>query len=238
MEGLLMMCTDENVQQCHPIIAGMSVDYKEQVVITGIKSGMQCSMCQVPPNERENLCKKWPKRTNERILSQLALQDIEDWIEENSLRHSDCVYSIRNFAWNHSFVNIHECMMLDILHQLLKRVVGGTHMFQWLKTVIGAKFKGARVKAGATRSLQQANGTVLLDERFCAVLSYPTLKIFKEYSKVKQWDRSEYWAACRQLVPVVTPLLIKDDPTVFQCMRAIIDFAHMAQYKSHINETV
>ncbi len=52
------MCTDGNVGQCHPIIAGMSVDYKEQVVITGIKSGMQCSICQVTPNERENLCKK------------------------------------------------------------------------------------------------------------------------------------------------------------------------------------
>lgn len=42
-----MMCVDRNVQQCNPIIAGMSVDYQEQVVITGIKSGMQCSICHV-----------------------------------------------------------------------------------------------------------------------------------------------------------------------------------------------
>ena len=147
---------------------------------------MQCSMCQVLPNDRENLCKKWPKTTNKRILSQLALQDTEDWIEENGLNHPDCVYPKRNFAWNHSFININECMMLDIFHQLLKRVVGGTHMLQWLKTVIGAKFKGAWVKVGATRSLQQANNTRLLDEKFCYLPSYPTLKIFKEYSEVKQ----------------------------------------------------
>ncbi len=145
---------------------------------------------------------------------------------------------MRNFAWNHSFVNIHECMMLDILHHLLKGVVWGTYMLQWLKTVIGAKFKGARVKARVTRSLQQANGTVLLDEQFCAVPSYPTLKIFKEYSKVKEWDGSEYWAACHQLVLVVTLLLIKNDPAVFQCVRVIIDFVHMAPYKSHTNETL
>ena len=129
-------------------------------------------------------------------------------------------------------------MMLDILHQLLKGVVGGTHMLQWLKNIVGAKFKGARVKAGATRSLHQANGTVLLDKRFCCVPSYPTLKIFKEYSEVKQWDGSEYWAACRQLVPVMAPLLIKDDPAVLQCVRAVIDFVHMAQYKSHSNQTL
>lgn len=129
-------------------------------------------------------------------------------------------------------------MMLNILYQLLKGVVENTHMLQWLKTIIGAKFEGARVKAGATRSLQQANGTVTLDKQFCAVPSYLTLKIFKEYSEVKQWDGSEYRAACRQLVPIVTPPLIKDDPAVLHCVEAIIDFVHMAQYKSHTNETL
>ncbi len=89
-------------------------------------------------------------------------------------------------------MNIHECMMLDIFHQLLKGMVGGTHMLQCLKTIIEAKFKGVRVKADTTKSLQQANGTVLLDQRFYIVPSYLTLKIFKEYSEMKQWDGSEY----------------------------------------------
>ena len=61
VEGLLMMCADGNVRQCHTIVAGMSVDYEEQIVITGIKSGMQCSMWQVPPKKRENVCKMWSK---------------------------------------------------------------------------------------------------------------------------------------------------------------------------------
>ncbi len=99
-------------------------------MITGIKSRMQCSMCQVPPKERENLCKTWALRTHESTQAQIALQETEKWIEDHSHRDPDCVHSVENFAWNHSFVNIHECMMLDILHQLLKRVVGGTHMLQ------------------------------------------------------------------------------------------------------------
>ena len=61
-KGLLIMCADRNVWQCHPIIAGMSVDYKEQLVITGIKSGMQYSICQEPHKKRENLYKMWPKK--------------------------------------------------------------------------------------------------------------------------------------------------------------------------------
>ncbi len=99
---------------------------------------------------------------------------------------------MKNFAWNHSFLNIHKSIMLDILYQFLKGVIGGMNMLQWLKTVIGAKFKKARVKAGTMRSLQQVNSRVLLDERFCAVPFYLTLKIFKEYRSVKEWDRSKY----------------------------------------------
>ncbi len=45
-------------------------------------------------------------------------------------------------------------MMLHILHQLLKKVFGDTHMLQWLKTIIGAKFKRACVKANTIKSLQ------------------------------------------------------------------------------------
>ena len=56
------------------------------------------------------------KNIYERTLSRLALQDTKDWIEENGLRNPDCVHSMKNFARNHSFLNIHECMMLDMLH--------------------------------------------------------------------------------------------------------------------------
>ena len=128
--------------------------------------------------------------------------------------------------------------MLNILHQLLKKVVRGIHMLQWLKNIVGTKFKGACVNIEATRLLYQANETVLLDERFCCMPSYPTLKIFKKYSKEKQWDRSKYWVACRQLVPVVALLLIKDDLAVFQYIQIVIDFVHIAQYKSHNNQTL
>ena len=58
MEGVLMICADGNLRKYHLIIVSMSVNYEEQIVITGIKSSMQCLMCQILPNKRENLCKK------------------------------------------------------------------------------------------------------------------------------------------------------------------------------------
>lgn len=57
VEGILMMCIDRKVQQCHSIIAGINVNNKEQVMITDIKLEMKFSIYQVLPEEPENLCK-------------------------------------------------------------------------------------------------------------------------------------------------------------------------------------
>ena len=42
---LLIICANENVWQYHAIVIGISVNYKKQVVIIGIKLDIQCSMC-------------------------------------------------------------------------------------------------------------------------------------------------------------------------------------------------
>lgn len=107
-----------------------------------------------------------------------------------------------------------------------------------MKNIFEAKFKRARVKAEAIKSLHQANETVLLDKRFCCMPSYLTLKIFKIYSKVKQSDESKYWATFCLLVPVVAPLLIKNNPGMLKSVQAIIDFVYMAEYKLHSNQTL
>jgi hypothetical protein len=49
-------------------------DYEEQVLLTGVKSGRHCTICQVPPSERENLQKRWPKRTHEYTQQLIARQ--------------------------------------------------------------------------------------------------------------------------------------------------------------------
>ena len=45
IDNLLIIYANRNMRKYHTIIASMSVNYKEEVVITGIKSGMQYSIC-------------------------------------------------------------------------------------------------------------------------------------------------------------------------------------------------
>jgi hypothetical protein len=63
-EGFNVTCADGYVRLCYPIITRMTVNYEEQALITGVKSGQHCSICTVPSNERENLTKVWPARTH------------------------------------------------------------------------------------------------------------------------------------------------------------------------------
>ncbi len=64
------------------------------------------------------------------------------------------------------------------------------------------------------------------------------LKLFKSFSKVKQWSGNEQKAIVRQLMTVITPLLIDTVPAALHCARAIFDFVTLAQYTSHTGHTL
>lgn len=70
---------------------------------------------------------------------------------------------MQHVVWNHLFVNMYKCMILDMLYQLLKEMIDGMHIFQSLKIIIRAKFKEACIKASIIKLLKQANGMLFLD---------------------------------------------------------------------------
>ncbi len=52
-DGIEFVCANGYKRRCYPVLAGLMVDYEEQVLITDIKANMQCSICHVPPKERD-----------------------------------------------------------------------------------------------------------------------------------------------------------------------------------------
>ena len=47
------MCIDYYKRCCYPILVGFIVDYKEQVLIAGIKANMQYLICYILPKEKK-----------------------------------------------------------------------------------------------------------------------------------------------------------------------------------------
>ncbi len=207
-------------------------DYEEQVLITGIKKAQHCSICIVPPNERENLTKRWEHRTHERTREQINCQ------HSNGVEKSDdnWVHEVENFAWKHPYVNIHKTMMIDVLHQLLKGIA--MHLITWTKDLVSKSIPAVRKRKRQGRTMIESSGTVQLDGRFRCVPPFTGLKRFQNFSHVKQWTGVEQKAIIRQLIPVIAPLLSVKEPAAMHCARAIVDFILMAQYKTHDNETL
>lgn len=102
------------------MIAGFMADYEEQTLINGARSGQHCTICTVPSDRRENLLTTWPIRTHEYMKSQVhvARNNLDD---EVSVNDRMSVHDVPNFAWKHAHTNIQSAMMVDTLHQLLKR---------------------------------------------------------------------------------------------------------------------
>ena len=118
-DSFLVKCADGCQRRCHPIIAGFMADYEEQVLITGIKKAQHCSICTVPPHERENLLmKQWDHRTHELTQHQISRQRQTDLAKTDDT----WVHDVENFAWKHPYLNIHSAMMVNPLHQLLKGI--------------------------------------------------------------------------------------------------------------------
>lgn len=58
-KGIEILYIDGLKRYYFPILAGVIVDYQEQVFITSIKIVIQYSICQVLPKKQKNLTKAW-----------------------------------------------------------------------------------------------------------------------------------------------------------------------------------
>jgi hypothetical protein len=223
-----LSCADGSIRLCYTIIAAITVDYEEQVLITGIASST-CPICHVPLRERENLCSGgWPLRTHQSTKKMIAKQRLEG-------RSVRWVHDFENFAWSHHHLNIHAVMTPDILHQLQKGMV--MHLNTWVCQILG-KIHPKRLKKGSEREIYQLSGSLQLEHRFQVVPEFTGLHIFKSFSTVKQWTGNEQKAMIRQYVAVLAPLLSASHPAAMLCVRAIADFITIAQNRVHDDDTL
>lgn len=208
----------------------MIADYEEQVLICNCKMNIQCPRCQVPPSERQNLMVEWPIRTHEQMQHQIRTQSNPR--KKIPRSNDNWVHKYENFAWHHTYVNIHDCMGSDMLHQLYKGLVKDLikHLTMLITSVKQPTTTSkATLKSG--RSFRDSAGSIQLDARFAAIPLYTGLKHFKSFSQVQQWTGSEDKDVLRVLISVITPLLINTIPDAIVYTRALADFVTIIEYK-------
>ena len=114
-----MHCANEKWRNCHSILNNMIIDYKKQVFIIDIKMNQQCLIYHVFFNERKNLSRKWLMRIHESTQKKIQRQRIK----KTFINDFSYVHSKENFAWRHYRMNIYVIIMINILHQLHKKII-------------------------------------------------------------------------------------------------------------------
>ena len=153
IEGIEIRCANSFKQRFYPVLAGLMVDYEEQILITGIKTSMQCSICYVPPKKRECVTKLWEFQTHESTWEQIKHQRNNPPVKRD--RAADKWLYLREcFAWDHSYINIHAILLSDILHQLYKGVM--TNLVSWITRTIAevSRLRLLAKKRGHDRQLK------------------------------------------------------------------------------------
>ena len=58
LKKIVVFCVDEYYQHCYSIIINFKINYEKQILITSIKSEIQCNICIVFSRRRQNLMTK------------------------------------------------------------------------------------------------------------------------------------------------------------------------------------
>ena len=228
-----MRYANEKWRNCHSILNNIIIDYKKQVFITDIKMNQQCFICHVPFNKQENLSWKWLMRTHENTQKKIQRQRMKNtFINDLSYVHSK-----KNFAWMHYKTNIHVMMMMNILHQLHKKIM--MNLILWIVTLLIDFYSKKKKRRERTdkRKIKKAFKKTFLDHKFQHVSSHQNLKIFKHFNAVNQWTEIKQKTLNRQLIGVIASLLTKTKFNVMKCVRTFLNFIMLTFYKSQ-NENI
>jgi hypothetical protein len=231
-KNVVIRCANERFRRCISLIASFICDYEEQMLIIDVKSEQHCIICRVSSKARKNLQDHWSLRTHKFMQEQIRRQQLE---QLNS-RNEKWIHEMKNFAWNYSSINIHEIMMIDILHQLFKNMM--MHFLSWIQFLLKKKMSIKRKRREQTMRMTDLSDFDKLYVRFRKISSFIDLKIFQKFFEIKQWTKKEQKIIVRQIILIIIFLMIEKWFHAMNFTRVLIDFILIAQYKSHDDSTL
>ncbi len=222
-----IICIDDFTRKCHSIIIKFMINYEEQILIMNIKKNQQCFIYQISFQKRENLMNIWQSHIHQFTQRQIQQQKKDSIFKKNSI----WIHFIYNFMWSHYMINIHECMMINILHQLLKDTV--IYMLDWLDKLIEKRIIAFRKKKEYQLHINYAFNVTQLNKWFYNVFAFIEFKIFTKYNIIKQWMTLNKRIMIYQILSIITSLLTHESSAMMHCTQAMINFIMLAQYTSH-----
>jgi hypothetical protein len=231
-ENVVIRCANKWSRRCILLIANFVCDYEEQMLIIDVKSEQHCIICRVSSKARKNLQDRWSLRTHKFMQEQIRRQQLE----QLDSRNEKWIHEMKNFTWDYSLINIHEIMMIDILYQLFKSMM--MHFLSWIQFLLKKKMLIKRRRREQTMRVTDLSDLDKLNVRFRKISFFIDLKIFQKFFKIKQWTKKEQKVIVRQIISIITFLMIEKWFHAMNFTRVLINFILIAQYRFHDDSTL
>jgi hypothetical protein len=215
--GLDMLSGDGVWRRCHPIFAIFVGDYPEQALVTCTYFG-RCPKCTVPHGllgEHET----FPRRMQSSVLDLFDLADGEVNTFHLACREAGIKPIYHPFWETLPLADVFLLVMPDVLHQMLQGMV--KHLISWLIGIFGATAIDARCRAIPP--------------------NHHIMPFVKGISTLSRISGHEHKKMCSILLGLVIDLPVpggQDSTRVIRAVRALLDFLYLAQYESHMSDTI
>jgi len=224
--GIASACADGKVRQCFPILSAWIADHMENVALHGLQTN-PCPKCEVPTHEIG---------TNTRSHRTRDYARCQRYKPENQNSGSE---------------STHDHIMCDnlgsgqnIFHRLHQVSASDLHQPGMLHTFSLALFKHMM---DCIEGFLKKHGRLLaLDDVWKALPPYPGFLVSrKAYREVMPWQGKEMRNLGRCILGVLAVALCQPGGAqripfkcTVGCVRVLVDFNMMAQYRSHTSDTI
>ena len=224
-EGTPMRTGDGIVRSCHPIFAIHVGDYPEQCEVNCVKS-RQCPTCDADIDELGEWNEEWltnpPLYDLDKVLTALDSFELPNW---RALCEQAGVRPVYRPYWSElPYADPFLSICPDILHQIYQGLI--KHLLEWLKEIYGSQ---------------------AIDARCCRLPPNHHIRVFSNgISSLSRVTGQEHADITRIILGIIIDLPLKKtnvsqreaSQEVIQTVRALLDFAYLAQYPVHSSETL
>ncbi|EPQ53846.1 hypothetical protein GLOTRDRAFT_24981, partial [Gloeophyllum trabeum ATCC 11539] len=215
-DGIELTSADGAVRRCHLVVSCYVADYPEQCLVTCTRQGRTCPKCKVTWSELGSGIQRETRKQEETLKTLRHAQKLGSSRKaQEALKDQGLNFVPEPFYAGLPFTCIHEAITSDVLHQIFQGLED--HLIEWMKILMT---------------------DAELDARFKRLPPMHGMRTFKDgISKLTNISAKEHKEMCKQFLGCI--INCPDIPVAaVQASRGLLDFIHLAQYKSHSPETL
>ena len=223
--GVELSCADGKIRMCYPVLAAWIADHEEHVTLHNLARN-SCPKCEVPPEQLGTLA-TYPTRDHNAYQETISRYELYGSTVSIEGLASIGLKALYNGLWKLPRVSMNQLHKPDLLHNVYLGLL--KNLLDWV-----------------TAFLKRHHRLEAFDQAWRSMPPYPGFtQPRKAFREVTQWQGKEMRNFGRIILVVSAVALASPSSSqrvifaeVLKCVRSLVDFHLVAQYRSHTAETL